>query len=131
MLGVIVPRCYLLLKIVWRALAPAAEYLTSFSELIFSILNWYFFVSHIHIRDDNQCIIKCLVFSLFRIYVLRIFVLQCRVRGIAGHATGLKSPSANGMAEMVSISVMIRIKDYCTSIQMALHTHRGENWQMR
>ena len=52
--------------------------------------------------------------------MLRASVLRCRLQGIARHARGLKSPSAIGMAQMVSISVMVRIKDYCTSIQMAL-----------
>ena len=63
--------------------------------------------------------------------MLRTSALQCRLQGIVRHARGLKSPSAIGMAQMVSISVMVCIKDYLTGTQMALLTHRGKNWRDR
>ena len=94
-------------------------------------MKWYYFVSHIDIREDNQGTMKCLGLTLFRTYVFRTSVLQCRLQGTARHARGLKSPSPNGMAQVVSISAIVRIKDYGTILQIALLTHRGKNWTPR
>ena len=59
-----------LLKIFLELLLLRRSIWLASQRLFVSILIWYFFVSHIHIRDDKQCIIKCLVFSLSRISCL-------------------------------------------------------------